>query len=113
MMRDYVLAFVELRMTFSISIYVMCVKFVQRFEPWGRRCTVSIIIISKTTTKTNKTKQKTKNIYRVFFVWFVFLFSLSHSCTSNIATSESESSPMKTNDLKLSDERVMRLVSAS
>ena len=29
----YVLAFVKLRITFSISVYIMCVMFVQRFEP--------------------------------------------------------------------------------
>ena len=33
------LAFVRLLITFSISVYVMCVMFVHRFEPQGRRFT--------------------------------------------------------------------------
>ena len=35
----YVLAFVKLRITFSILMYVMCVMFVLSFEPWGRHFT--------------------------------------------------------------------------
>ena len=35
----YVLTFVKLRIIFSISVYIMCVMFVQRFEPCGRRFT--------------------------------------------------------------------------
>ena len=35
----YVLAFVKYLITFSISMYIMHVMFVQCFEPWGRRFT--------------------------------------------------------------------------
>ena len=33
--------FVKLRITFSVSMYIICVTFVQRFKPWGKRFTNS------------------------------------------------------------------------
>ena len=41
------LAFVKLRLTFSTFAYIMCVMFVQRFDPRGRRFTNFVIIMNK------------------------------------------------------------------
>ena len=48
----YVIAFAILKMTFSVSVYIMCVMSVQCFKPWGRRFTnLHYIIIIITTSQ--------------------------------------------------------------